>query len=232
MDAETAVNDTEQTVAPNEKQATTQGTKQEENLLSQDEVNRIVAERVQREKTKFEKKYSNVDLNLYNELVDKQEAQRQQDLEQRGEYEKLLKEQAEKFNTKINQYQTELHSIKVDGTLLNEASANKAINPQQVVALLKSQVRLNEAGGVDVVDTNGQVRDDDNGNPLTPNNLVKTFLAENPHFVSAGPTGSGTGQGVGRQSPVVDNDISKLDMNNAAHRDQYREIMRAKGVRL
>lgn len=231
MDAETAVNDTETTASPQEQQATTQETKQE-NLLSQDEVNRIVAERVQREKAKFEKKYSNVDLDLYNELVEKQEAQRQQDLEQRGEYEKLLKEQAEKFNSKINQYQTELHSIKVDGTLLNEASANKAINPQQVVALLKNQVRLNEAGGVDVVDANGQVRYDDNGNPLTPNNLVKTFLAENPHFVSAGPTGSGTGQGVGKQAPVVDNDISKLDMNNAAHRDQYREIMRAKGVRL
>ena len=148
MDAETAVNDTETTASPQEQQATTQETKQE-NLLSQDEVNRIVAERVQREKAKFEKKYSNVDLNLYNELVEKQEAARQQDLEQRGEYEKLLKEQAEKFNSKINQYQTELHSIKVDGTLLNEASANKAINPQQVVALLKSQVRLNEAGGVD-----------------------------------------------------------------------------------
>ena len=231
MDAETAVNDTETTASPQEQQATTQETKQE-NLLSQDEVNRIVAERVQREKAKFEKKYSNVDLDLYNELVEKQEAQRQQDLEQRGEYEKLLKEQAEKFNSKINQYQTELHSIKVDGTLLNEASANKAINPQQVVALLKSQVRLNEAGGVDVVDTNGQVRYDDNGNPLSPNNLVKTFLAENPHFVSAGPTGSGTGQGVGKQAPVVDNDISKLDMNNAAHREQYREIMKAKGVRL
>ena len=231
MDAETAVNDTETTASPQEQQATTQETKQE-NLLSQDEVNRIVAERVQREKAKFEKKYSNVDLDLYNELVEKQEAQRQQDLEQRGEYEKLLKEQAEKFNSKINQYQTELHSIKVDGTLLNEASANKAINPQQVVALLKSQVRLNEAGGVDVVDANGQVRYDDNGNPLTPNNLVKTFLAENPHFVSAGPTGSGTGQGVGKQAPVVDNDISKLDMNNAAHREQYREIMKAKGVRL
>ena len=231
MDAETAVNDTETTASPQEQQATTQETKQE-NLLSQDEVNRIVAERVQREKAKFEKKYSNVDLDLYNELVEKQEAQRQQDLEQRGEYEKLLKEQAEKFNSKINQYQTELHSIKVDGTLLNEASANKAINPQQVVALLKNQVRLNEAGGVDVVDANGQVRYDDNGNPLSPNNLVKTFLAENPHFVSAGPTGSGTGQGVGKQAPVVDNDISKLDMNNAAHREQYREIMKAKGVRL
>jgi hypothetical protein len=231
MNAETAVNETETTASPNEQQATTQEAKQE-NLLSQDEVNRIVAERVAREKTKFEKKYSNVDLNLYNELVEKQEAQRQQDLEQRGEYEKLLKEQAEKFNSKINQYQTELHSIKVDGTLLNEASASKAINPQQVVALLKNQVRLNEAGGVDVVDANGQVRYDDNGNPLSPNNLVKTFLADNPHFVSAGPSGSGTGQGVGKQSPVVDNDISKLDMNNAAHRDQYREIMRAKGVRL
>lgn len=231
MDAETAVNDTETTASPQEQQATTQETKQE-NLLSQDEVNRIVAERVQREKAKFEKKYSNVDLDLYNELVEKQEAQRQQDLEQRGEYEKLLKEQAEKFNSKINQYQTELHSIKVDGTLLNEASANKAINPQQVVALLKSQVRLNEAGGVDVVDANGQVRYDDNGNPLTVSNLVNEFLTANPHFVSAGPQGSGTGQGVGKQNPVVDNDVTKLNMQNPEHRKRYREIMQAKGIRV
>jgi len=232
MTQETAVNETEQTVAPNEKQVETQEQAKDNNLLSQDDVNRIVAERVAREKAKFEKKYSNVDLDLYNNLVAEKEQARQKDMEERGQYEKLMQEQAEKFTSKINQYQTELQSIKVDGALLNEASSQKAINPQQVVSLLKNQVKLNDAGGVDVVDSNGQVRYDDNGSPLSTNALMKEFLNANPHFVTAGPTGSGTGQGVGKQTPVVDNDISKLDMNNPKHRDQYREIMKAKGVRV
>ena len=235
MNAEnTAVNVEETTATQPEvvkEQVATQETVKE-NTLSQDEVNRIVAERVAREKAKFEKKYSNVDLDLYNQLVEEKETLRQEELKKRGEFEKLLKEQAEKFNGKIQQYQNELTSIKVDGALLNEASANRAVNPQQVVQLLKGQVKLNEAGTVDVIDANGQVRYDDNGNPLQVSNLVNTFLTENPHFVSAGPNGSGTGQGVGKQNSVVDNDVSKLNMDNPEHRIRYKEIMKAKGVRL
>jgi hypothetical protein len=236
MDAEnTAVKETEQTVAQPEGErqvADTQVSKEQDNLLSQEDVNRIVAERVAREKSKFEKKYSNVDINLYNDLVEKQEQARQQELEKRGEFEKLLKEQAEKFTGKIQQYENELHSIKIDGALLNEASAAKAVNPQQVVSLLKSQLKLNEAGAVDVVDQNGQVRYDDQGNTIKVSHLVNEFLSANPHFVSAGPNGSGTGQGVGKQTPVVENDVTKLNMQNPEHRAQYAKIMRAKGTRI
>jgi len=234
MNAEnTAVNVEETTASQPEvkEQVATQETVKE-NTLSQDEVNRIVAERVAREKAKFEKKYSNVDLDLYNQLVEEKETLRQEELKKRGEFEELLKSQAEKFNGKIKQYENELTSIKVDGALLNAASANRAVNPQQVVQLLKGQVKLNEAGTVDVIDANGQVRYDDNGNPLQVSNLVNTFLTENPHFVSAGPNGSGTGQGVGKQNSVVDNDVSKLNMDNPEHRIRYKEIMKAKGVRL
>ena len=234
MDAEnTAVNVEETTASQPEvkEQVATQETVKE-NTLTQDDVNRIVAERVAREKAKFEKKYSNVDLDLYNQLVEEKETLRQEELKKRGEFEELLKSQAEKFNGKIKQYENELTSIKVDGALLNAASANRAVNPQQVVQLLKGQVKLNEAGTVDVIDANGQVRYDDNGNPLQVSNLVNTFLTENPHFVSAGPNGSGTGQGVGKQTPVVDNDVSKLNMENPEHRKRYQEIMKAKGVRL
>ncbi len=235
MTQETAVNETEQTVAQpqGEKQVATQETAKEvNNALSQDDVNRIVAERVAREKAKFEKKYSGVDLDLYNQLVEEKDVARQTEMEKRGEFEKLLKEQAEKFTGKINQYQTELSSIKIDGALLNEASSNKAINPQQVVQLLKGQVKLNEAGTVDVVDSNGQVRYDENGEPLKVSKLVNEFLSANPHFVSAGPSGSGTSNGVGKQNPVVDNDVTKLNMENPEHRARYKEIMRNKGIRV
>jgi hypothetical protein len=234
MDAEnTAVNDTETTASQPEvkEQVATQDAR-DTNTLTQDDVNRIIAERVAREKAKFEKKYSNVDLDHYNNLVEAEEQRKQQELEKRGEYEKLLKDQAEKFNSKIQTYESELHSIKVDGTLLNEASSQRAVNPQQVVSLLKGNLKLNEAGGVDVVDTNGQVRYDDNGEPLKVSNLVNEFLSANPHFVSAGPSGSGTGQGVGKQTPVVDNDVTKLNMQNPEHRKRYREIMQSKGIRV
>lgn len=234
MDAETAVNVNEQTVAQpeGETQVAQPQVSEQNNGLSQDDVNRIVAERVAREKAKFEKKYSGVDLDLYNEMVEQREQARQTDMEKRGEYERLMKEQADKFATKIQQYESELHSIKVDGALLSEASSQKAVNPQQVVALLKTQLKLNEAGTVDVIDTNGQVRYNDKGEPLAVSALVNEFLSANPHFVQAGPNGSGTGTGVGKQPNLVENDVTQLNMDNPEHRARYREIMNARGVRI
>lgn len=229
MNAEPAVNEQEMTASPQTEQQVE--TQVETPSLTQDDVNRIVAERVQRERAKFEKKYSGIDLDRYNELVAKEEQTRTSELEKRGEYEKLLKEQADKFNTRISQYEQELQNIKVDGSLLTAASNARAVNPEQVAQLLKTQLRLNEAGAVDVLDNNGQVRYNDNGEALGVTDLVNEFLTANPHFVSAGPQGSGTGQGVGKQSPVVDNDISKLDMKNPEHRRRYAEIMRNKGIR-
>ncbi|QDP62456.1 MAG: hypothetical protein Unbinned3585contig1000_24 [Prokaryotic dsDNA virus sp.] len=236
MDAEnTAVKQPEQTVAQpqeGEKQVDTQVSEKQDNTLNQDDVNRIVAERVAREKSKFEKKYSGVDLDLYNQLVEEKETQRQSDLKKRGQFEEMLKEQAEKFNGKIQQYENELTSIKVDGSLLNEASGQKAINPQQVVQLLKGQLKLNEAGVVDVLDQNGQVRYNEKGEPIAVSQLVNEFLTANPHFVTAGPSGSGTGQGVGKQDNLVDNDTRKLNMENPEHRARYKELMKAKGIRV
>lgn len=230
MDAEQAVNETETTATPTEQQAPTQ--EAQEKLLSQDEVNRIVAERVAREKAKFEKTYGEVDLDLYKSMISEKEQARQAELEKRGEFEKLLKEQAEKFQGRLTQYEAELQQIKVDGSLSSAAANAKAVNPNQVTALLKGQVRMNEAGGVDVIDDAGNVRYDDNGNPLSPQTLVNEFLSANPHFVQAGPSGTGTSNGVGKQTPVVDNDISKLDMSNPEHRKRFQEIQRAKGIRI
>ena len=210
----------------------TQVNETKEQTFSQEDLNRIVAERIAREKSKFEKKFENVDLHHYKTLVEKEELRKQEELEKRGQYEQLLKEQAEKFNSKIKTYESELHSIKVDGTLLNEASSAKAINPQQVVRLLKSNLRLNEAGGVDVIDDKGNVRYNENGDPLKTNDLVNEFLASNPHFKAPTPRGSGTGSGTGDQGNLVETDINKLDMNNPKHRERYASLMRDKGVRL
>lgn len=199
--------------------------------LTQEQVDKIVAERVARERSKFEKKYSGVDVDHYKSLVEQEESRKQEELEKRGQYETLLKEQAEKFNSKIKTYESELHSIKVDGTLLQEASKSKAVNPQQVVSLLKNSLKLNDAGGVDVVDASGQVRYDDNGDPLPVSKLVDEFLNANPHFRTAGPSGSGT-QGAQGKNTSVKLELDQLDMKNPKHRDIYRQMMRDKGVRV
>lgn len=229
------MSDTEQVVQSQEtapqQQVETQVNETKEQTFSQDELNRIVAERIAREKAKFEKKFENVDIDHYKTLVEQEEQRKNQELEKRGEYEKLLKEQAEKFNSKIQTYEQELHSIKVDGTLLSEASNAKAINPTQVSKLLKGNLKLNEAGVVDVVDDNGNVRYNENGDPLKVSDLVNEFLTANPHFKAPTPRGSGTGSGVGEQKDLVETDISKLDMNNPKHREKYAEAMKAKGVR-
>lgn len=229
------MSDTEQVVQSQEtapqQQVETQVNETKEQTFSQDELNRIVAERIAREKAKFEKRFENVDIDHYKTLVEQEEQRKNQELEKRGEYERLLKEQAEKFNSKIQTYEQELHSIKVDGTLLSEASNAKAINPTQVSKLLKGNLKLNEAGVVDVVDDNGNVRYNENGDPLKVSDLVNEFLTANPHFRAPTPRGSGTGSGVGEQKDLVETDISKLDMNNPKHREKYAEAMKAKGVR-
>jgi len=117
--------------------------------------------------------------------------------------------------------------------LLSEASNLKAVNPTQVSQLLKGQLKLNEAGTVDVIDTKtGAVRYDDNGNPLQVKDLVSAFLQSNPHFVSAGPQGSNTGKGAGTKESLATNDINQLDMSIPEHRARYKEIMKSRGIRV
>jgi len=233
MNAETQA-ETIQDTQPEKEQAQTQVSEETKTqTFTQQDLDKIVAERVQREKAKYEKKYGSIDVDHYQKLIEKEEKARQTELEKRGQFETLLKEQADKFNSKIQQYQSELHSIKVDGALLSEASNFKAVNPTQVSQLLKGQLKLNEAGTVDVIDTKtGQVRYNDKGEPIQVKDLVSEFLQANPHFVQAGPNGAGTGQGVGKQKNLVDNDISKLDMNRPEDRARYKEIMSARGVRV
>ena len=222
-----------QDTAPESKEQVTTAVQEETNTQSftQDDLERIVGERVARERAKYDKKYKGIDVDQYNTLIEKEEKTRQAELEKRGEFEAVLKEQAEKFNSKINHYQSELTSIKIDGQLMSEASNAKAINPTQVSQLLKQQLKLNEAGAVDVIDAKtGQVRYDDKGDPIQVKDLVKEFLASNPHFVSAGPQGSGTGKGSATKESLVNDDITNLNMNIPEHRARYREIMRSRGV--
>jgi hypothetical protein len=199
--------------------------------FSQEDVDKIVADRIARERRKFEKRYEGVDIDTYKELTAKQEKEREDRLKAKGEFEKILKETVEKKDTTIQTLQKQISSIKVDGTLLDTASKYRAISPNQVVQLLKDQVRLNETGDVEVVDAKtGQTRYGEDGTHLTIDGLVKEFLTGSPHFVQAGPQGSGTTSKRGESGAGENLDINKLDMTRAEDRKIYAEYRKQKGI--
>ena len=169
------------------------------------------------------KKFSGVDVEHYNSLIQKEEQSKLEEQKKKGEFEKILKEQAEKAQSKISTLTEELTKIKVDGALLNAASKHKAVNPEQVVKLVRDQVKMSETGQVEIVDPKtGNTRYTEAGEPLDVENAVSDWLKANPHFVQAGPTGSGS-QSNTTPEGVKQVDLDKLDLTKAKDREIYKQ---------
>ena len=197
--------------------------------FTQDEFNDAMASVRKKTEANVLKKYSGVDVKKYRDLLQQEEDSILEEQKKRGEFEKILKDTAEKKDQRINQLHNQLNSIKVDGALLDAAAKYRAINPGQVVQLIKEQVKLNDAGDVEVVDKNGAPRYAESGDLLSCDIFVSEFLKENSHFVLSGPSGSGSKSNTQTQglTPV---DISKLDMNDPAQRKIYAEHRKAQGI--
>ena len=197
--------------------------------FTQDEFNDAMAAVRKKTEANVLKKYQGVDVEKYRSMLEKEEETVLEEQKKRGEFEKILKETAEKKDQRIAQLHAQLNSIKVDDSLLQASSKYRAINPEQVVRLVKDQVKLNDAGDVEVVDKNGTPRYAESGEPLTVDMLVKEFLDTNPHFISAGPSGSGAKSNT-QTDGVKPVDISKLDMKDPAQRKIYAEYRKTQGI--
>lgn len=145
----------------------------------------------------------------------------------RGEFEKTLQDLAAKKDAEIQRRDSIIKEYKVNTPLLSAAAQFKAVNAEQVKALLSNQVRLNDTGDVEVVDNSGAVRYKDSGEPLGVEDLVQEFLLSNPHFVQPTPatTNTKSSHTNGADTAI---DFSKLDMKNPEHRRMYAEA-KAKG---
>lgn len=179
---------------------------------------------------KFEKQLADLgDLDHLRELKANAEKQQRDEAIQKGEFEKILQDLAAKKDAEIAEKNKVIEEYTVNTPLLNAAAQYKAVNPQQVVQLIRNQVRLGENGTAEVVDANGTVRYDDKGNLLTPDVLVKEFLTTNPHFVAAAPSTTNTSNNVNGGASLEGFDISKLDLSKPEHRKLYQQA-RAKGL--
>jgi hypothetical protein len=171
--------------------------------FTQEELDRIVADRVAREQRKFDKRVSGIDLDEAKELLAQKEAAELERQKERGEFDAILKKTVEKKEQEIQSYKSKLQQTLVDGAILGAASNNNAVNPNQVSALLKSNTRLSDNGNVEVLDDNGSPRYNDSGYLLSVNEMVTEFLTVNPHMVKAsqGGTGSQGNAGGSTQKP-------------------------------
>ncbi len=155
--------------------------------FTQDELNAIVAKRL----SQAQKKYEDINVDEYRQLKTAKEQQEEEQMMKRQEFDKVLKQTAEKKDSEINKLRSELKSVRVDGALVNAASKHKATNPEHVAKLLRDSVKLDESGNPVVLDGAGEIRYNvDTGEPVGIDDIVAEFINSNPYFKAAGKPGS------------------------------------------
>ena len=158
------------------------------------------------------------------------EKKQQEQAIKRGEFEKTLSELAAKKDAEIQRRDQIIKEYKVNSPLLSAAAKYRAVNAEQVKALLSNNVRLNDQGDVEVVGEDGTVKYTDSGAPLGVEDFVKSWLEQNPHFVSAAPSTTNTKSSISSVG-AGKLDISKLDMTKAEDRKVYAEYRKQNGLR-
>ena len=216
-------NQVEQTAETKEEEAPQVQETPQAQTFTQDEVNNIVERRLAKERGSMYKKLGVDDIDVaINAVKTQKEAEEKQRI-QKGEFEEILKARTQEFTKEKSELENQLRDIKINKSLLSSASKNKAINPDQVVELLKNDIKLNESGNVEILDKNGIARYNKQGELLTTDELVQEFLTQNPHFVSATPSGSGSVSNVDRQELNKPFNLSELNFNNPEDKKKYAE---------
>ena len=206
---------TQQTETPKE-EVKVEETKQ--NTFTQEQLDNIIKSRLEAEKNKYEKK-------LQDEEKQKAELLKEQQLKEaksKSDIEKIMQERIKEKEDEVLRYKTQIKKEKVDNSILSVANREKSINAQQVVSLLKEEVRYTDDGRIEVVDNNSNVRYNTKGELLTIEDRVKEFLDANPHFRQGSLSGSGSQSSVEGKT-VKPFNIQDLDMSKPEDRAKYSE---------
>ena len=186
--------------------------------FNQEDVDRIVKQRLEAEKSKHQRQLDEVKKQEEEILKAKQV----EEAKSKSELEKLMKERIAEKDTEITKYKQAIQKERIDNQILSVASRNKAISPSQVVSLLKDEVRLTDDNRVEILDNNKNIRYNSKGELLTIEEKVKEFLDANPHFSQGSLAGSGSQQSIGGKT-VKPFNIQDLDMSKAEDRAKYAE---------
>jgi len=171
---------------------------------------------------KYEKTFAELgDIEELKQLKADAERKALDDQKKRGEFDKIIQDLAAKKDAEIAKRDQLIKEYTVDLPLVQTAAQLRAVNAEQVKALLKPNVRLSQEGAVEIVDREGKVRYTDAGTPFKVEDLVSEFLQSNPHFVQPTPATTQGKSNIGQgQKPV---DLKTLDMRDPQQRALYKE---------
>lgn len=177
---------------------------------------------------KFHRTYEELgDIDELRQLKSEAEKRKQEQAIKRGEFEKTLQELAAKKDAEIQKRDQIIQDYRLNMPLLNAAAKYKAVNPEQVQMLLRNNIRLNEDGEAEVIDSTGSVRYKDSGQQLTIDEYVGEWLQANPHFMGSSPSTTNSKTNIVAEAPGKV-DLKDLDLTRAQDRQLYKEA-KAKG---
>ena len=201
-----------------------------EKTFTQSELNAILAKTKAQLEKKYSSKYEELgDPDTLRQIVSEHQKAQQESQLKRGEFDRVIQELAAKKDAEIQKRDRVIESFKVETPIVDAAARYRAVNPEQVKALIRNQVRLGAEGEVEVLDEKGSVRYDDSGKPVSVDSFVQSWLQSNPHFVSAAPATTDTKSNV-TGNATKKTDISKLDMKNPEHRKIYADYRKTAGL--
>ena len=189
-----------------------------EQTFTQAQLDNIIKSRLEAEKTKHQRQLDEQKKKDDELLKEKQ----LQDAKTKAEIEKLMKERIAEKDQEIINMKDMIKKEKIDNSVMSVASKMHAINPKQVVELMKSNIKLSDDNRIEVLDKHNNIRYNDKGELLTIEESVKEFLDANPHFSQGSKSGTGSQSSVGGQT-VKPFNIQDLDMSKPEDRAKYAE---------
>ena len=186
--------------------------------FNQEDVDRIVKQRLEAEKSKHQRMLDEAK-KQEQELAKEKEIQ---EAKTKADLENLMKQRIADKDKELADWKAKVKTINVDNSLLALASKNNAIAPDQVVSLLKNEVNYNDDGRIEILDNNKNIRYNPKGELLTIEDRVKEFLDVNPHFRKGSLSGTGSQSSIEGKT-VKPFNIQDLDMSNAEDRKRYAE---------
>ena len=194
---------------------------QDSKTYTQEDMDRVISDRLARERKKFEKQLDGINLEEARQIMLEREQAQIERQKEKGEFEQVLKQTNEKKDQEIAKLTAALHSTKIDGALFSAANRHNAIDSEQVATLLRNRVRLSDDGMVEVIDDNGTVRYNDNADPLSIDEAVSEFLTASPHFVRATAGGAGTMGNAGGSTPKPTSVADMVDNWSSGGKEAY-----------
>ena len=186
--------------------------------FNQEQLDNIIKSRLDAEKRKHEKELAAIKQQEQEALKEKEirEAKSKQELE------KLMQQRIAEKDQEMFKLKSEIKKEKIDNSVLSVASKLNAINPQQVVDLIKGGIKLSDDNRIEILDNNNNIRYNSKGELLTIEERVKEFLDANPHFSKGSKSGTGSQSSIEGKT-VKPFNIQDINLSTPEGRKAYAE---------